>query len=316
MVRGSEVALIAVPAPNLSVTLPSFGPIFGDGDHRALLDLARCAEDHGVDRLLLADHVVMGNELDQYPYGRFPFGPEVGWLEPLTCLAAIAGVTERVRLCTKILIAPLRPAALLAKTLATLDQLSCGRTEVGVATGWQRKEYEAIGVDWAQRGQALTDTMAACRALWDRSPTSFSSPTVSFTDIWCEPKPVQPGGIPVWFAGGLHPPNLDRIVRLGDGWIPPAYCPADEFPGLVRRLHEALDAAGRDRSSCAVQGDLDVVLDERGRPDLQRSLEAVPALVEAGATTVNVVLTLFTGRLERTPAFFEELRTGWDRVTG
>ncbi|MCB0996578.1 MAG: TIGR03619 family F420-dependent LLM class oxidoreductase [Acidimicrobiales bacterium] len=300
----------------LSVTLPSFGPIFGADDHRALLDLAKLAESAGVDRLLIADHVVMGPDLDDYPFGTFPFGPEVGWLEPLTCLSAIAGVTERVRLSTKILIAPLRPAALLAKTLATLDQLSSGRVEVGVATGWQRKEYEAVGVGWEHRGQALTDTIAACRALWGPSPTRFDSPTISFSDVWCEPKPVQSGGVPVWFAGGLHARNLDRLVRLGDGWIPPAYCPLETFTPLVDELRTALHEGGRESEAFGVQADLDVVVDDRGKPDLSASLAAVPQWIAAGATTINVVLTLFIGRLERAPGFFDELAAGWKREVG
>ena len=78
----------------------------------------------------------------------------------------MAAVTERVRFSTKILIAPLRPAAVLAKTLATMDVLSQGRLEVGVGTGWQREEYEAAGVPWTERGRRLTDTIAACKTLW------------------------------------------------------------------------------------------------------------------------------------------------------
>ena len=102
----------------------------------------------------------------------------------------MAAVTERVRFSTKILIAPLRPAAVLAKTLATMDVLSQGRLEVGVGTGWQREEYEAAGVPWNRSGaERLTDTIAACKALWRDSPASFRSATVNFDDIWCEPKP-------------------------------------------------------------------------------------------------------------------------------
>src|SRR5690242_1866032 len=105
--------------PTLSLTLPTFGPTVR-GDWRSLLDLARQVDDAGVDRVLLTDHVVMGNHLDRYPFGDFAFTADVPWLEPLSTIAAIAAVTERVRMSTKILIAPLRPAPLLAKTLATI----------------------------------------------------------------------------------------------------------------------------------------------------------------------------------------------------
>ena len=132
--------------PALSVTLPSFGPIFRDNNFHQIADLAKMAEQAGVDRIMLTDHVVMGEHTDKYPYGPFPFPPETAWLEPLASLAHMAAVTSQVRFSTKILIAPLRPAAVLAKTLATMDVLSQGRLEVGVGTGWQREEYEAASV--------------------------------------------------------------------------------------------------------------------------------------------------------------------------
>jgi probable F420-dependent oxidoreductase len=221
--------------PSLSVTLTNYGTLFEDpADWHRLTDLAKMAEEAGVDRILLTDHVVMGKRTDAYPWGPFPFPPELPWLEPLSVISAMAAVTSRIRFSTKILIAPLRPAPLLAKTLATMDVLSRGRMEIGVSTGWQREEYEASGVEWDRRGQLLTDTMAACRVLWRDAPASFTSESFSFEDVWCRPKPLQEGGIPIWFAGGLHPRNIDRLCRLGDGWIPAPYCPIDVFRELVR----------------------------------------------------------------------------------
>ena len=90
---------------------------------------------------------------------------------------------------------PLRPAVLLAKQVATLDQLSNGRVDLGVGTGWQREEYDAQGLPFEQRGQLLTDTLAALQVLWRDTPAALDAPTLSFEDIYCEPKPLQPGGI-------------------------------------------------------------------------------------------------------------------------
>ncbi len=109
---------------------------------------------------------------------------------------------------------------LLAKQAATLDVLSQGRLDLGVGTGWQREEYDAEGLDFARRGQLLTDTIAACKALWRDTPAALDTPTLSFRDIYCDPKPVQPGGVPLWIGGTLHKRNLDRLVRYGDAWIP------------------------------------------------------------------------------------------------
>src|SRR5215213_11514347 len=110
----------------LTVGLPNYGPYLGATAWRSLLDLAVAAERAGVDGVSVVDHVVMGSQVDRYPYGRFPGGPQAPWLEPLTVLAAISGVTSRVELATAVLISPLRPAALLAKAAATLDVLSRG----------------------------------------------------------------------------------------------------------------------------------------------------------------------------------------------
>jgi probable F420-dependent oxidoreductase len=295
--------------PTLSLTLPTFGPSLADSWHR-ILDVAREADDAGVERLLLTDHVVMGEHLDRYPFGDFHFPPDVPWLEPLSTIAAMAAVTRRARMSTKILIAPLRPAPLLAKTLATIDHLSRGRVEIGVATGWQREEYDASGVDWSRRGQLLTDTLAACRALWESSPTTFRSESFSFEGIWCEPKPVQ-ARLPIWIAGAPHARNLDRLARLGDGWIPPAYADLASFAHDAETVRRAWRDAGR-AQVLEIQGDLDVVLDTDGRPDIGASVSAgVPPLLDAGATTVNVVLPLFVGRFERMPAFLERLMDSW-----
>ena len=272
-------------------------------------------DDAGVDRVLLTDHVVMGEHLDRYPFGDFHFQPDVPWLEPMSTIAAIAAVTRRVRMSTKILIAPLRPAPLLAKKLATIDQLSQGRVEIGVATGWQREEYDASGIDWSQRGQLLTDTLAACRALWASSPATFRSASFSFENIWCEPKPFQ-DRLPIWIAGAPHRRTLDRLVTVGDGWIPPAYADLDSFTHDAAIVRDAWARAERE-DAVQIQGDLDVVLGVAGRPDISASLTAgVPQLLDAGATTVNVVLPLFVGRLERAPAFLDELMSCWDELTG
>lgn len=297
--------------PTLSVTLPSFGPIFRDNNFHQIADLAQMAEQAGVDRIMLTDHVVMGQHTHKYPYGPFPFPSETAWLEPLAAIAHMAAVTERVRFSTKILIAPLRPAAVLAKTLATMDMLSLGRLEVGVGTGWQREEYEATGVAWNQRGQRLTDTIAACQTLWRESPASFHSATVNFDNIWCEPKPAQPGGIPVWIAGALHPNNLARVIDHADGWIPPPYASVEDLAEGVDTLRTAFDKAGRTMDGFGIQGDIDAVADGEGRPCVKASMSAATDWAEAGATTINVVMSLFCWRMDRAQGWFDDLAQSW-----
>lgn len=275
-------------APTLTVSLPTFGAPPA-GSWRGLLDLARVAEDAGVDRVVVTDHVVMGPHTDAYVWGRFPTPPEAPWLEPLTVLTGLAAVTERLRLATGVLIAPLRPAALLAKQVATLDQLSGGRVDLGVGVGWQREEYDAEGLDFARRGQLLTDTIRACRALWERTPADFTSPSVSFTDVYLSPKPVQPR-LPVWFGGTLNDRMLRRVVELGDGWIPIMGSTVDDVRAGSARLRKAFADAGRDPAALSVQGALPLVRGADRRVDLARSAAGAPALVDAGATDLIVHL--------------------------
>ena len=229
--------------PTLTVSLPSFGE-WADGDWSRLVDLAREADAAGVDRVVVPDHVAIGPGAADYPWGRFPRPLEAPWLEPLTVLTAVATATTRVRLSTGILVAPLRPAVLLAKTVATLDALSGGRVDLGVGTGWLRDEFDAAGIDFARRGKLLTDGMAACRALWEGPHASIDRPTVAFDDLTCSPLPVQER-LPVLFSGTLHARNVDRIVELGDGSTPIMGASLDDVAGGVARLRAALEGAGR-----------------------------------------------------------------------
>ena len=127
----------------LSINLPTFGTFLGDDLHR-IVEVARACEQAGADTLAVSDHVVMGPDVTLYPWGRFPTTPDQPWMEPLAVLSALAAATDRVGLHTSILVAPLRPAALLAKQVATVDVLSRGRLSLGVGTGWQEAEFASV----------------------------------------------------------------------------------------------------------------------------------------------------------------------------
>jgi probable F420-dependent oxidoreductase len=301
-----------VTAPTLTVGLANYGSTYRPGEWKRFVDLGRAADDAGVDRVVVVDHVVMGNNTDKYVWGKFPVPPDAPWYEPITMLTAIAAVTERVRLATGILIVPLRPAAFLAKQIATLDQLSNGRVDLGVGTGWQREEYEAEGIDFDQRGQLLTDSLAALQVLWRETPAALDTPTLSFSDIYCEPKPVQAGpngghGVPIWVAGTLNKRNLDRLVRFASGWIPIMGATIDDIAAGAKQIGEAWTAAGRDPAGLKVQAPIRIAMDDNGRPDIARSMESIPELVAAGATDVNVTLRAFCRDVADAPAVMDEL---------
>ncbi|HWC33544.1 MAG TPA: TIGR03619 family F420-dependent LLM class oxidoreductase [Mycobacteriales bacterium] len=287
----------------LSIGVPNFGSWSG-GDWRGLVDVARMAEDAGVDRIVVVDHVVMGRNTDAYAWGRFPVPPEAPWLEPLTVLSAMAAVTSTIRLSTGILIAPLRPAALLAKQVATLDVLSGGRVDLGVGVGWQREEYDAQGLNFADRGTLLDDTVAACRALWAELPAKFESRSVSFQDTFCSPQPVQPR-LPVWFGGSLTERMIARIVDLGDGWIPIMGATLDDVRKGAARL------AGAVSRPIDVQMRATTVMGDTGKPDPVATMAGVPELVAAGVTDVTVNLAAFAASPADAPEALAALGTAF-----
>lgn len=293
----------------LLVSLPVGTHLHGDNP-RGIVELARRVEGAGADGVVLADHVLLGKHVDRYPWGKFPFPSDAPWLEPLTLLTAIAMATERIKLTTGILIVPLRPAALLAKMVATLDVLSGGRVELGVGTGWQEEELTAQGIDPAVRGQVLTDYIAACRELWRSSPATFSSPSVAFEDVWSEPKPVRAGGPVVLFSGTLTPRNMRRIVELGDGWIPIMGASVDDIAEGIDRLRKEYAATGRSPDDLVVRAPLPVKRDDNG-PSLAATLDGADELASVGVTDLNLTMTVFARDEESAGRFFDELASRW-----
>jgi probable F420-dependent oxidoreductase len=300
--------------PRLAIGLPVAHQVYGPGEQAGIVDLARAADDAGIDTLVISDHVVMGERFDRYPFGPFRFRYGEAWLEPLTTLSVIAGATRRVRLSTGILVAPLRRAPLLAKTAATLDALSGGRLELGVGTGWQPEEYETMGLDFDRRAQLLDDTVAACRALWTPGSTTFTSETVSFEKIWCDPQPVRQGGPPILFAGPLTGRNVRRVVGLGDGWIPIMGETTEGVAAGTARLREALAEAGDPDRPLRVRHSPPFVRDADGRGDLDRTLDGVGALQKAGVTEVSIPVGGFVSEATEAPSWVAELGRRWERL--
>lgn len=297
--------------PRLTLSLPTCGRPAAEGP-RPIVEFARRAEELGIHAVSVAEHVALGPDTSGYPWGVFPLSSDAPFLEPLTTLMAIATVTERLRLTTGILIAPLRRAAVLAKTIATLDVMSGGRVELGVGVGWHEAEYRACGVDFAKRGAILDDVIGACRALWQNRVATFASDTVTFETLSCMPRPIQQP-VPVLFAGSLHPRNARRIVLGGDGWIPMMGSSPSVVLDGVKALRAAADEHGRDLSQLIVRVELAAQLDARGRPDLEQTIAPVPALMAAGATDVQFPMPYFASDLAVAAETLERLATLWQR---
>jgi probable F420-dependent oxidoreductase len=269
------------------------------GDFAPVPDLVRRAEDAGIDQVSITDHVVMGEHVENYPYGPFPAPLDYPWFEPITVLASIAAVTRRIRLSTGIVIAPLRPAVLLAKQLATLDVMSRGRVTIGLGIGWQKEEYDASGVPWEGRYARFDEQIRVCKLLWSEAPANFSGTTVQLERIHQWPRPVQ-SHLPIWLGIAPTPRNIERIAEYGDGWIPMEQRP-EVLAGHIDAMRAAFVKRNRDPAELAVRAVPRMEFGANGLADFDAAAAAVPALAKAGATTIE----LFPAMYCRGPAEFD-----------
>ena len=294
--------------PKLSLYLRTFSNR-PNQDWGPTLDAARAMDAAGVDRVVVSDHVVFGENLDAYADpsaggttgGRQPTGPDGNWLEPLILLTAVAATTTDIRLGTSVLLAALRRPAVLAKQLATMDVLSGGRVDLGVGIGWQREEYDATGLRFERRGRLLDHTLEVCQILWTQQRAAYSSPELTFDGIHQMPKPVQPGGIPIWVSGTVNPAVARRLSRFGNRWIP--WGPAiGDLQGAIPAMKQAIAESGGDPSELQVQGSAMLVKGSDGTIDVAASVAAVPQLVADGANDIR-----FSGSLPADPDQAREL---------
>jgi len=216
----------------------------------AAAEFARAAEEAGIESLWTVEHVVVpaGYE-SQYPYhpsGKMPGGEDFDIPDPLIWLTWVAAATSTIRLATGILILPQRNPVVLAKELATLDQLSGARVELGIGVGWLEEEFDAIGVPFAERGRRTDDHVAAMRALWGHERATFEGEFTSFKDCISRPRPVD-GTIPI-HIGGHTDIAARRAGRLGDGFFP-GRGQAPELARLFDVVRASAAEHGRDPST-------------------------------------------------------------------
>ena len=189
----------------------------------AMVHLAQTAEANGIESIWTVEHVVIpvGYE-STYPYdpsGRIPAPENVDIPDPLVSLAYVAAQTTTLRLATGILILPQRHPIYVAKEVATLDKLSGGRAILGIGVGWLEEEFDALGVPFADRASRTTECVRAIRSLWKPEAAPFDGKFFAWGGLESNPKPVQPGGVPI-VVGGHTPIAAKRAARYGDGFFP------------------------------------------------------------------------------------------------
>ncbi|WOF22138.1 TIGR03619 family F420-dependent LLM class oxidoreductase [Microbacterium betulae] len=266
----------------LEVVLPDESPSM---PVERLVELARAAEELGYATAWLPDHV-----LPPGAYGT-AFG---GVYEPLVTIGHLSAVTERLRLGTSVLVAPLRDPFVLAKQVATLQQLSAGRVILGVGVGWNEKEFDAVGADYAHRGAVTDDALALLRHLLGGGAAPYRARRFSYEQGVFAPTPDH--RVPV-MVGGDSDAALRRAARSGDIWqgLPTS-------PGAFAERAQRLAGLAVDRDVLAT---LRIGWD--GTAPVGRIADEVVAYREAGAARVAVHFGEHDGTRVRMAALAEAL---------
>ncbi|PYN10944.1 MAG: hypothetical protein DME06_13050 [Candidatus Rokuibacteriota bacterium] len=208
----------------------------------------RRAEDLGFDVAVSIDHLLLT-----------PPAYACTWLEPMTLLAALAGVTRTIKLGTMVLVLPLRNPVYFAKEWATLDLLAGGRTILGIGVGWHEAEFALMGVPHRERGRRTEECLEIVQALWAGDDVSYEGRYHRFRHLTIDPKPLQTPHPPIWIGGGTQPservyhqtvanidPVLRRIARYADVWVPHSSATPEMVRGDWEKVQRFARELGRD----------------------------------------------------------------------
>lgn len=210
----------------LGVTLRNMGE---QSTPELMADCARAAEEAGLESIWITDHIAIPPDDAEGSGGRY--------LDTLTTLAWLAGLTSRIRLGSGVLILPYRPILPTAKQIATLQEVSGGRLILGVGVGWMDAEFRAVGVDRNKRGKIMDETLEFLNECFESDEVELNGQEFLF-----KPRPTKPKIL----IGGQPPHALARAVKYGDGWLPMARSP-DQIASAIEEYDRLSDESGGDR---------------------------------------------------------------------
>lgn len=266
-------------------------------DPALIAEYATRAEALGFDHIIAFDHVLGANTASR-PDWRGPYTSQSVFHEPFVLYSYLAGLTNTIEFVTAVIILPQRQTALVAKQAACLDVLSGGRLRLGIGTGWNDVEYEALGENFHNRGKRCEEQIDLLRKLWADEHVTYDGRWHKVTDAGINPLPLA-RRIPVWF-GGMAPQVIERVGRMGDGWFPLGGRSAN-IEGMWSQIREHAKAAGRDVQEIGLE------IMSPGR-DVAENMDRARSL---GAThyAVNTMGTGLTGR-----AHIERIEELWGDI--
>jgi probable F420-dependent oxidoreductase len=265
-------------------------------DPDVIAKFATTAESLGYDHLIAYDHVLGANTASR-PDWKGPYTTESMFQEPLVLFSYLAGFTSVIELVSAVIILPQRQTALVAKQAACVDVLSKGRLRLGVGTGWNDVEYEALGANFHDRGQRSEEQIDLLRRLWRDDAISYDGKYHKITDAGLNPLPVN-RNIPIWL-GGMAPQVIDRVGRIADGWFPFVN---KNLSTQIEQMQASARTAGRDPASigieCIIPADTDA--------------ERVKKLRDMGVT--HVALVTMNQKLADPAAHLDAIARGRDML--
>jgi len=221
------------------------------GDPAVLRDFVHETEAMGYTNLGLADHVLGVNAASRPDWGDRNTSADL-FHDPFVCFGFLAGICRPgTEFSTQVLILAQRQAVLVAKQAACLDVLSGGRFRLGVGVGWNPVEFTALNENFSNRGRRSAEQVEVMQALWRDPHVSFKGRWHTVEDAGINPRPAS-GKIPVWFGGHVDQ-TLERIARLGDGWIMNDYPPGDTALAEFARLRAMAKANGRGPADIGIE---------------------------------------------------------------
>ncbi|MGD0984897.1 MAG: LLM class F420-dependent oxidoreductase [Acidimicrobiales bacterium] len=247
-------------------------------DRGAVRSYAEAVSELGYHHILAYDHVV-GADTRVHSNWRGPYNLQSTFHEPFVLFGYLAAVSP-LELVTGIVILPQRQTALVAKQAAEVDLLTCGRFRLGVGIGWNAVEYEALGKDFSNRGQRISEQVELMRRLWTEESVTFDGKFETVTGAGLAPLPVQ-RPIPIWF-GATSRPALRRVGRLAEGWFP-LFAPGPQLDEALTVIERAALEAGREPEAIGMEGFVDL-----GPGDLVRLGQQAETWRSVGASHLSL----------------------------
>jgi probable F420-dependent oxidoreductase len=284
---------VGLALPHYGFSLPGDEPV----TFERVAEVGIAAERLGFDSVWMSDHFF--TSLERYGGDERRYGS----LEPLTALAGLAPLTERVRLGTLVLSAGFRHPAVLAKSATAIDLLSGGRLDLGLGAGWYAPEFGAFGFPFGSAGErfvTLEETVEVLTRLLDEGPASFEGERFRLREAYNHPRPEQSPRPPIWLGGKGGPRLLGLVARLADGWNTAWRWTPEAYAERVAAARRACERVGRDPATLRLSIGLFTVLGTDGS-DLERRYARMAERLPAGVAAAMPLETLRRECLAGTP---------------